>query len=251
MSDKEKQLFSRHSDSALWVCPACWGSIKATWQCLFCRGALVSARCVTSCHQRHGNFKVTLCGCDSSPFTSRLTWFGLALGGSGCRRSGSCRRTVTGWWHPGPSAEPWPHGWARRRLWQSAWRIRERERTMWDKGDTGTFSKVFSDIAEVQGNSDRKTAWAQKTDSFERCTAGGQWKGYTAWTPVLDSGGKLSQLFFLCRKDRQSTGTTILNVLNGFSKVSIHFISTHWNPEKFPVFEQKRRRCTSLKMGNA
>lgn len=52
-----------------------------------------------------------------------LTWFCLALCGSGCRRSGSYRRTATGWRHPGPSAEPSPRGWAQRRLWQCACRI--------------------------------------------------------------------------------------------------------------------------------
>lgn len=103
------------------------------------------------------NLKVTLC-----PLP--LTWFCLALGGSGCRHSGSCRRTATGWWSPGPSAEPWPRGWVQRRLWQCACRIRER--TMWDK-DTGTFSKVFYDTAEVQGDTgerERETVWVE--DSF-------------------------------------------------------------------------------------
>lgn len=73
-------------------------------------------------------FKVTPC----LLLSLHLTWFCLALGGSGCRRSGSCRRTATDWRPPGPSAEPSPHGWALRHLWQCACRISER--TMWDRG---------------------------------------------------------------------------------------------------------------------
>lgn len=89
-------------------------------------------------------FKVTLCPLPSLPLTLSC----LALGASGCHHCGSCQHIVPGWWPPGPSAEPSPHGWAQKRPWQCACRITKR--TIWNR-DTRLFLNRFSNMSwEIQ-----------------------------------------------------------------------------------------------------
>lgn len=105
------------------------------------------------------NFKVTLCPSRFLP----LTWFCLALDGSGCRRSDSCQRTALGWWLPGPSAEPLPHGWGQKHLWQYACRITKR--TTWDR-ETRFVLKVF--FFYLMGSQEMHRYWRGQRFKLEK-----------------------------------------------------------------------------------
>lgn len=125
----ETRHFLGQYDSALWICSECGSFIKAAGHCLLFHAVLLFVHSLC-CMSEVG---VNYIKIQSHPLSLSLplTWSCLALDGSGYRHSGSCLHTATGWWPPGPSAEPSPRGWAQRRPWQYACRIRES--TMWDR----------------------------------------------------------------------------------------------------------------------
>lgn len=100
-------------------------TIKSTCHYLFFHGVVLFARplrCVP--HTAMNDIKIQ--SHTQLPLLP-LTWSCLSLCVSDCHCSDSCQHTAPGWWLRGPSSEPLPHGWAQRRLWRSACRIRERE----------------------------------------------------------------------------------------------------------------------------
>lgn len=187
---RKKQLFSHHSDSALWTDPERGCTIKSTCHYLFFHSFVLFARplcCVP--HTAMNDIKIQ--SHTQLPLLP-LTWSCLSLCVSDCHCSDSCQHTVPGWWLRGPFSEPSPRGWAQRRLWRSACRIRERERATWNR-EIGAMSQVFSNTVKVQEDTAESGGW----ECFKWCKSRDKENSTRLKVNNIEpESGKMDELFF-------------------------------------------------------